>query len=467
MVVVAAAQPPAGMVTLDDVSPTIQMAKMTPVALHQARGWQKIAATTVVTTADTLHPTASTGAPAVKADDGNVVPMQPTLAKPVIPTGPVVDPIKTGIDPNLPTTTIAVLDWQTDPNVPAILQTAVKTLPPPLVFPTDTAALAATQENFRGAAIAITTYLNTAEPAATDPPSLGGSPVLSATRTQFSARLNPVATIPARVKARIPVGAGADPLQPLTGAPAFPQAMYEPLADLSPDWMLPGISSLPVDSAVLLQTNPKFVEAYLVGLNEEFARELLWRQFPAERTQTWFQNFWNAAGTPDIPPIAQFDPTGHLGDHTQDNAHPGRLALLVRANLFQRYPNALVSAAPAAWNSDKTARTLGTTRQWPIFQGQIGTEYRSSASTSPIPSAWPIPMPTIRVGISCWKSTSPSLASVWSPLPCRRQPAVRVGMTSAGTRSRPAAFLTPPRLLPSTPSSPCRGVKTPQRWRLS
>jgi hypothetical protein len=395
MVVVAPAQPPAGMVTLDDVSPTIQMAKMTPVALHEAQGWQQATVATGVTTTDTFHPIATTGAAAVKTDDATVVPARPMLpTNPVTPTKPVVDPAKPVTDPAPPAREVAVLDWQTDPNVPAILQTAVKTLPPPLVFPTDTTALAAMQENFRGAATAVTAYLNTAEPAVTDPPSLGGSPVLSTTRTQFSARLDPAVTIQARIKARLPVGTGADPLQPLTAAPKFPQAMYEPLAALSPDWMLPGISDMPVNSAVLLQTNPRFVEAYLVGLNEEFARELLWRQFPAERTETWFQNFWYAAGTPDITPIAQFDPAGHLGDHTQDHANPGRLVLLVRANLFQRYPNALVSAAPAVWNGDKTARALGTPRQWPLFQGQIGEQYRFFGFDIPDPFGVANPTPT-------------------------------------------------------------------------
>jgi hypothetical protein len=199
-------------------------------------------------------------------------------------------------------------------------------------------------------------------------------PTLSSTRAALGAAFNPEATFKARFGVRIPLGTGPDPLQPLTGAPQFSQAMYEPLAAISPEWMLPGISTVPKNSAVLLQTNPDFVEAYLVGLNEEFSRELLWRQFPAQRAQTWFQYFWTAGGTPDIPGIATFDPAGHLGDHTQDHAQPGRLALLIRADLFRRYPNALVSGCQAVWNG-KT-RALGRTRQWPIFQGQIGEEYR-------------------------------------------------------------------------------------------
>jgi hypothetical protein len=142
--------------------------------------------------------------------------------------------------------------------------------------------------------------------------------------------------------------------------------------------MLPGVSNVLMDTAALLETNSRFVEAFLVGLNEELARELLWREYPAYRTGTYFQTFWGAthdgAPAPDIPPIAAFDPNGHLGDHMADHATGGSLVLLIRAELFRRYPNALVSAVPAQWNSDKTTRGLGTPRQWPIFRGEIGAD---------------------------------------------------------------------------------------------
>lgn len=48
--------------------------------------------------------------------------------------------------------------------------------------------------------------------------------------------------------------------------------------------------------------------------------------------------------------------------------------LLIRAELFRRYPNALVSAAPAQWNSDGRTRSLGATREWPIFRGEIASD---------------------------------------------------------------------------------------------
>jgi hypothetical protein len=466
IVVAGPVRPPAGMVALDDVSPAVQLSKMSPAVLHAAAGWQLAlpAATvgTVVATAPgttssvtTTPVTTAPGAPAPATtvavattpavSKTAVSPGAATLAasKAAAPLGETTPAVsKTAVSPGAATlvaskiaappaaatlaaskaaaalgetapgaarldmttagttttppstqpietregttraagsieaTTVAtVVDWQTDTNVPAIFQSNLTTLPAPLVFPTDSTALAKMQDSFRLAATAINTRLTAVPPpAAPAAPPLGGSPALAATRSQLNARLDPQSTIQARFRARVPLGSGSDPLHPLSGTPRFPQAMYAPLADLSPDWMLPGIASIPTDTAVLLQTNPAFVEAYLVGLNEAFARELLWRQFPAERKDTWFQNFWNDGGTPDIPAIAQFDPNGHLGDHTQDHAHPGRLALLIRARLFQRYPNALVSAVPALWNADGKTRRLGSPRQWPIFRGQIGED---------------------------------------------------------------------------------------------
>jgi hypothetical protein len=146
--------------------------------------------------------------------------------------------------------------------------------------------------------------------------------------------------------------------------------MYAPLAELSPEWMLPGISKVPIDTAALLATNPRFVEAYMVGLNEEMARELLWREYPFGRQGTSFQTFWGASA-PDIPPIATFAAAAHLGGH-ENPATGGSLVLLVRAELFRRYPNALVSAVRAEWNG--SVRRLSTERRWPLFRGEIGAD---------------------------------------------------------------------------------------------
>jgi hypothetical protein len=185
-------------------------------------------------------------------------------------------------------------------------------------------------------------------------------------------------TIRARVGSRVPLSGGLDPLQPLALAPQFPQPMYAALAALSPEWMLPGISNVKPDTAAGLQTNPRFVEAFLVGLNQEFSHELLWREVPADLTATFFRTFWGgttgAGPAPDTPPVKEFDPAGHLGDHTADHSAGGRQVLLIRAELLRRYPNAMISAVRAKWRGDGHTRELGDVRLWPVFRGQIGSD---------------------------------------------------------------------------------------------
>lgn len=344
---------PVGMVALDSISPTIQVGKMTASAVITASGW--LHTVSIVTSASTS--VAATEAANTAVATGTIA-SAPQLPATTAPGGPI----------NPPIATAPIIDWHGDANIPPILSGSVASMPAPFSFPSDEAALGTVQTQFRTAATAINSYLNVGDGVVTDLPPLAGTPALSATRSALAATLDPHLTIQARIGVRVPLGSGDDRLQPLTGTPGFPQAMYAPLAALSPEWMLPGISSIPQNSAVLLQTNPAFIESYMVGLNEDFARELLWQQFPAERNGTWFQNFWSGGSAQDIPPILQFDPAGHLGDHTQHHAATGRVVLLIRADLFRRYPNTLVSACQL--NKDGT---LGT-RQWPIFQGRIGDD---------------------------------------------------------------------------------------------
>jgi hypothetical protein len=380
LVVAGPAPTPAGMSTIENVVPGVQPIKLTPVALMGASGWQTITAVTTFGVSPTTPVEASDRALVEDKLDPrlpfgiNPVPIGPGRG---ISTDP--DPTPTPVPTPAPTPApTEVVTWQGDPTVPVLLQTALPTMPPPLIFPTDSTALATMQNNFSVAAVAINSRLSATLPPAAIVPSLGGAPALSPVRTQLSGLLNPEITIQARLAARLPLNQATDPLQPLSAVPQYTQAMYAPLADLSPEWMLPGISTVPSDSAILLQTNARFVEAYMVGLNEDFARELLWRGFPAERTLTWFQYFWSEGGAVDIPPINQFDPAGNLGDHTQDHAASGRVALLIRANLFLRYPNTVVSAIKAQWSGDAAnpvaPRVLSDTQIFPSFQGQIGTD---------------------------------------------------------------------------------------------
>jgi hypothetical protein len=273
-----------------------------------------------------------------------------------------------------------LVNWDTNPDLPPILKTPRPSLPAPLVFPSTLADLAAMQQEFQTASAAINNYLQLAPAPLADPPPLGGggsSPLVSV-RTELQSRIDPNKTITARVGSRVQLGTGPDPLQPTRTGPQFPSTpMYTTLADLSPEWMLPGIASVPMDCATLLEPNTPFIESYMVGLNEELSRELLWRQYPVNPKSTYFQNFWGSS-TSDIPPIQSFDPDGHLGSHVTARTSGSNIVLLIRANLFRRYPNAVVSAVKAQWTDDPQGtgkvRTLTATRIHPTFRGGIGSD---------------------------------------------------------------------------------------------
>ena len=356
--------PRAGMVALDQISPAIQIARMTPANIRAVPGW----ATTVVATGGGLTKASTSAAPVLP---GIAAPAARTEGQQTTTDGGAKESGGGGVRVPPP-----LIDWNSDPDVPDFFKGASTNLPTPIVFPSDAAALAKMQDAFRAASIAVGGYLNTPGPVFPDPPPLGGSAALAPVRAQLHARLDPQITIPRRLGVRIPLSGGPDPLQPQPATVQFPDAMYAALAALSPDWMLPGISNVPNNTAALLQTNQRFIEAFMIGLNEEMARELKWREFPIALTSTYFHNFWgNSDGSPDIPSIDTFDPQKGLGQHAATQAPGGDLVLLIRADLFRRYPNSVVSAVRAKWSADGKTRILDTTeRRDPIFRGQFGND---------------------------------------------------------------------------------------------
>lgn len=184
--------------------------------------------------------------------------------------------------------------------------------------------------------------------------------------TTMTSALDPHSTIPVAITSRVGKAAGftyspADSIEPVMAYPDFPQPMYEPLAAISQDWILPGLSDVPAQSVTLAVTNQAFIEAYMVGLSHEMARELLWNEYPTDQRGTYFRQFWDPAGfvpadeSPisdsvreslrDITPIHTWQTVSDLGSHK-----PGGVAdvvLLVRGEVFRRYPGTIVYAVKA------------------------------------------------------------------------------------------------------------------------
>ncbi|PSJ37668.1 hypothetical protein [Allosphingosinicella deserti] len=145
-------------------------------------------------------------------------------------------------------------------------------------------------------------------------------------------------------------GGGNDPLTPVMAAPQFSAPMYRLLQDVH-DMLLPGLENTPPNTLALLRTNPGFIEAFMIGLNHEFARELLWREYPTDQRSTYFRQFWDVRGGesdgPDLQPMHDWKDAEALGSHIGGGAAGGGLALLIRGDLLRRYPDAMLYAVKA------------------------------------------------------------------------------------------------------------------------
>ena len=206
-----------------------------------------------------------------------------------------------------------------------------------------------------------------------------GPPVdKAAARRELLHSVRPEKTIEARVVPRVlgrrSVPGRADPLEPIMDAPEFKQPMYEGLRDLSQDFLFPGLEHVPPNTVTLLESNPKFVESFMVGLNSEMGRELLWRNYPTDQRGTYFKHFWGATDDdgnpqPDIESIVGWD-ASELGKNVLGGE---KLVLLIRGELLRRYPNTVIYVARAktAQNSLGIEIDPDGEELYPVFRGTL------------------------------------------------------------------------------------------------
>jgi hypothetical protein len=192
--------------------------------------------------------------------------------------------------------------------------------------------------------------------------------------------LRPMERMVARANAVIvraepaPASVNADvPVAPLGHDPYFPQPMYEALRDLSQELLLPGLDTVPANAVIGLRTNERFVNAYMVGLNAEMGRELLWRGYPTDQRGTYFDRFWDAAGATaqaDIDPLDEWNSRPLQGPPTRAE---GTFVMLLRSELLQRYPTASIYAVPAvrAANGQRVLSEDPTVEEHPVLRGSL------------------------------------------------------------------------------------------------
>jgi hypothetical protein len=220
------------------------------------------------------------------------------------------------------------------------------------------------------------------------------------------ATLDPAVTVQARVVGRLIEGSGRMPkwlrhdwfadrrIEPVMAHPRFKYPMYEPLHRYDREWMVPGLGLIQrPDMATLLQTNNRFIEAYLVGLNHEMGRELLWREFPTDQRGTYFSSFWT--GAPELIADMHELPwrSGALGVHV-DPQLDGQLVFLVRGDLVRRYPGVVAHAVLEA----------GTDAGIPLF-----------AATSPIRTLFHVFLPpnVLLVGFGMTRARIDTPGETW------------------------------------------------------
>lgn len=131
-------------------------------------------------------------------------------------------------------------------------------------------------------------------------------------------------------------------------APDFERAGFEMLFDIGRKFIMPGVGGLTEDRVFVADINQAFIEAFLLGANEELSREFLWREFPADPVGTWLRSFWRD-DRDDILAVTDWR-GGSIGSH-----HPGgggaSAAVILTGGLMRRFPETEIYLQRAEWRN--------------------------------------------------------------------------------------------------------------------
>jgi len=212
---------------------------------------------------------------------------------------------------------------------------------------------------------------------------------LADVKKNIATQLNPEFTMKFRVGNMVKIWDGnnykpAKELKPVMAYPEFTEPTYEYLEEISQNFILPNVDKLPKDTITLLETNNRFIEAFLAGLNHEMARELLWREYPTDQRGSYFRQFWNtqdnlfeqdAEKKKDIEVMDKW--TDKLGFH-RPAGDKDILVLVVRGDLFKKYPDTMVYAQAASYDPAdatkprKLPNTITTANtKFPLFKATL------------------------------------------------------------------------------------------------
>jgi hypothetical protein len=229
--------------------------------------------------------------------------------------------------------------------------------------------------------------------------------------------LNPKVEIPKAVYQGIQLDQpftqpAAGQIVPIMAYPVIHRPMYEAIRDLGVEYLLPNINLIPNNTITLLETNQRFVEALMAGLNHEFGRELLWREFPTDQRGSYFRQFWDSTDYVTEPPLTPAQRATlamdidemHLWErHTALGTHFGparavvndanKVVVVFKGDLLKKFSNLVIYAQRAKWQVGDTNfaqhRVLDTTHApvYPLFGASIAPDTQFLGFNLTVPEA--------------------------------------------------------------------------------
>lgn len=193
-------------------------------------------------------------------------------------------------------------------------------------------------------------------------------------------KLNPRRAFTRRVRERLhnydfnQSASNEETIEPILAAPEFKDPTYEEILKASPDAFVPNMDLIPPNTLGLLEVNRVFVESFMVGLNYEMARELLWREFPTDQRCTYFRHFWDSRVRDykanieqfDIEAIHRWNKTTYLGTHDSPGSVEEQLVVVIRGDLLNRYPNTAIYLQEATEDGNP-----GQLKELPVFEARV------------------------------------------------------------------------------------------------
>lgn len=192
---------------------------------------------------------------------------------------------------------------------------------------------------------------------------------LAAAKTRIIDKVKPLTAMPPQVYWEMenwpedPSNLPPDRIVPALAYPQFKLPVYESVVKLGVEYLIPNLNLIPYNSVSLLKSNQKFIEAFLAGMNHEFGRELLWREFPTDQRGSYFRQFWDSSDyvnvnnldeealenrNLDIKEMHEWPSNLSLGQNgLRPEAEP--MVLAIRGDLLKKFPNTVIYAQKAKW----------------------------------------------------------------------------------------------------------------------